>query len=149
MRVISGGQTGVDQIALEVAQELGLETGGWMPKGFMTESGVRPDMAVRFGMLESDSANYPKRTELNVADASVTILLNKDMGPGSRLTQRLCRKHAKPCLRNPSPDTDLSEYKVVNFAGTRGSRLSAAEKDEFRSVIRALLEPLAPERIAL
>lgn len=139
VKVISGGQTGVDQIALEVAMDLGLETGGWMPKGFLTEDGHRPEMRELYGMEESNSSDYPTRTELNVCEGDITIILNRAMGPGSRLTQRLCRKHKKPCLVNPSMNTDLSKYKVVNFAGTRGSRLSEEDIDYFHTVIRQLL----------
>jgi hypothetical protein len=36
-RVISGGQTGVDQAALRAAQACGLETGGYAPLGWETE----------------------------------------------------------------------------------------------------------------
>jgi len=32
-KIISGGQAGVDQAALEIATELGISTGGWCPKG--------------------------------------------------------------------------------------------------------------------
>ena len=39
-KVISGGQTGVDTIGLQVAKELGIETGGTAPKGFLRETGI-------------------------------------------------------------------------------------------------------------
>ncbi len=42
-RIVSGGQTGADQGALMAAKRLGLSTGGWMPQGFTTEAGTRPD----------------------------------------------------------------------------------------------------------
>ena len=32
-RIISGGQTGADQAALDVAIEKGIPHGGWIPKG--------------------------------------------------------------------------------------------------------------------
>ena len=35
-KIISGGQTGIDTIELQVAKELGIETGGKAPKGFLT-----------------------------------------------------------------------------------------------------------------
>ena len=38
-KIISGGQTGADQIGLEVALSLGIPTGGTAPKGFITETG--------------------------------------------------------------------------------------------------------------
>ena len=36
-KIISGGQTGVDQAALDVAIKLGISHGGWIPKGRLTE----------------------------------------------------------------------------------------------------------------
>jgi hypothetical protein len=45
MRVISGGQTGVDRIGLQAAVAMGLETGGTAPKGYMTDEEIDPDPA--------------------------------------------------------------------------------------------------------
>jgi len=42
-RIISGGQTGVDRAALDVALELGIPCGGWCPKGRKAEDGVIHD----------------------------------------------------------------------------------------------------------
>ena len=36
-KIISGGQTGVDTIGLQVAKKVGIETGGTAPKGFLRE----------------------------------------------------------------------------------------------------------------
>ena len=44
-RVISGGQTGADQAGWRAAKASGIPTGGWMPKGFLTEDGPRPEFA--------------------------------------------------------------------------------------------------------
>lgn len=52
IRIISGGQTGVDQAALRAAKRVGLPTGGWMPKGFLVEYDFRPDFAELYGMQE-------------------------------------------------------------------------------------------------
>ena len=43
-KIISGGQTGIDQLALEIAIELGIETGGTAPPNFMTEDGVNLEL---------------------------------------------------------------------------------------------------------
>jgi Circularly permutated YpsA SLOG family len=37
MKIISGGQTGVDRAALDVAIERGVPWGGWYPKGGWAE----------------------------------------------------------------------------------------------------------------
>lgn len=41
-KIISGGQTGVDRAALDVAIELGIMHGGWCPRGRLSESGPIP-----------------------------------------------------------------------------------------------------------
>ena len=38
-KVVSGGQTGVDRAALDVAREQGIPSGGWCPKGRRAEDG--------------------------------------------------------------------------------------------------------------
>lgn len=42
MMIISGGQTGADQAALDAAIILGIPHGGWLPKGRKTEKGPLP-----------------------------------------------------------------------------------------------------------
>jgi len=39
-KIVSGGQTGADQAALDVAIKLEISHGGWIPKGRITENGV-------------------------------------------------------------------------------------------------------------
>jgi hypothetical protein len=41
-KIISGGQTGADQAALDTAIELGIPHGGWIPKGRITEADPLP-----------------------------------------------------------------------------------------------------------
>ena len=52
-KIVSGGQTGVDRAALDVAIEWGIEHGGWCPEGGRAENHVIPP-----GVL----ALYPKLT---------------------------------------------------------------------------------------
>ena len=42
-KIISGGQTGADQAALDVAINFGIPHGGWIPKDRRTEAGTLPD----------------------------------------------------------------------------------------------------------
>ena len=62
-KIISGGQTGADQAALDVAIKLGIPHGGWIPKGRKTESGPLPD---KYLLQEMPNGSYAKRTEKNV-----------------------------------------------------------------------------------
>ena len=51
-KIISGGQTGVDTIGLQVAKELGIETGGKAPKGFLREKGIDNEDIASYGLEE-------------------------------------------------------------------------------------------------
>ena len=73
-RVISGGQTGADQAGLAAAKKLGISTGGYMPKGWRTERGPRPDFAAEYGLQEAATAAYPDRTEQNVIFSDGTVV---------------------------------------------------------------------------
>ncbi len=95
-KVISGGQTGVDIAALRAAKAVGLETGGWMPMGFKTEAGPRPEYADLYGMRETDSTGYPDRTERNVEWADCTILFALRMdSPGAKATEKAVARAGK------------------------------------------------------
>ncbi len=105
VKIISGGQTGVDRAALDVALELGMECGGWCPKGRMAEDGTIP---ARYPLRETAQTGYRKRTSLNILEAHGTLLLNMGrVTGGTGLTLRLIqqlgengsqRAGAYPCL---------------------------------------------------
>ena len=103
-RVISGGQTGADQAGLAVAKRLGISTGGYMPKGWLTEAGPRPDLAVTYGLEEAETAAYPERTERNVLASDGTVVFGDARSRGSMLTASLCQRHGKPCCMVPLVD---------------------------------------------
>jgi predicted Rossmann-fold nucleotide-binding protein len=65
-KIISGGQTGADQAALDAAIELGIPHGGWIPKGRLTEAGPLPE---KYNLTEMPTKDYLKRTKQNVADS--------------------------------------------------------------------------------
>ena len=69
-KVVSGGQTGVDRAALDVALDLGYEAGGWVPKGRRAEDGMIPE---RYRLNETPSRDYEQRTEWNVRDSDGTL----------------------------------------------------------------------------
>ena len=57
LKIVSGGQTGVDRAALNVGLALGLPVGGWCPKGRRAEDGVIPD---RYPLMETPEADYDR-----------------------------------------------------------------------------------------
>ena len=95
-KIISGAQTGADRAALDFAIDSGLPHGGWVPKGRKAEDGVIPD---KYSVREAPTANYVRRTELNVIDSDGTLIISH--GPltgGSAKTMAFAVKHNKPRL---------------------------------------------------
>ncbi len=94
--LISGGQTGVDRAALDVALELGLPCGGWCPEGRLAEDGPIPE---RYPVRELPGADYPVRTLANVLQSDGTLLIYfEQFSGGTRLTLDLCLRFDKPFL---------------------------------------------------
>jgi hypothetical protein len=96
-KIISGGQTGTDQAALRAAHAAGIPTGGYVPRGFLTEDGPNPGLA-DFGLVEAPLASYPARTRLNVALADAVLWFGDPASPGGKLTLSSCRAKGIPCL---------------------------------------------------
>ena len=96
LKIVSGGQTGVDRAALDVALALGLAVGGWCPKGRRAEDGRIPD---RYPLVETPERNYQVRTRRNSEDSDGTLILNLgELDDGTALTARHARQIGKPCL---------------------------------------------------
>lgn len=128
-RIVSGGQTGVDQAALDVAIELGIEHGGWCPAGRLSERGPIPAM---YQLQENGVKNYPARTRQNVVDSDATLILHhQHVGEGTILTKRMCVKAKKPYLMLDVQRPDAAEVirewisnvkpATLNVAGSRAS----------------------------
>lgn len=81
IKVISGGQTGIDQIALEEAASLGIKTGGTACKGWYTETGPKPDLE-KYGLIQCSTPGYPARTRANVRNSNITIIYSQPLGAG-------------------------------------------------------------------
>ena len=132
LKIVSGGQTGVDRAALDTAIELGLPHGGWVPKGRRAEDGIIPE---KYRVTELPAREYAARTEKNVVDSDGTLILSRgELAGGSALTARLARKHRRPCLHvdlaGIPPEAAPGKIrawmkqhriKVLNVAGPRAS----------------------------
>lgn len=143
-KIVSGGQTGVDRAALDVAIFLEIPHGGWCPKGRLAEDGVIPES---YQLRENESAEYPKRTEQNVVDSDATLILFwEKLSGGTLLTQRLARKHRRPFYLvdlsvDPNPDQVrlwLEEHNigVINVAGPRSSSHPGIERIAEQYLVR-------------
>ena len=129
LRIISGGQTGVDRGALDAAIDLGLEYGGKCPRGRLAEDGPIPR---KYQLQEIPSRRYSIRTEQNVIDADTTLILySRDLTGGTEFTRRMAIKNGKPFfLYDFTKPVDLDEVllwlsnekvSVLNCAGPRES----------------------------
>lgn len=98
IRIVSGGQTGVDQGALEAAIDLRLAWGGWVPKGWKTEAGAL-SAHFRRHMQEHASEEYLPRTRQNVIDSHATLIvvdklpLNGGTLKTKRIAEQVRRSH--------------------------------------------------------
>ncbi len=125
-KVISGGQTGADIGGLRGAVAAGISTGGIAPKGWKTEAGTNPNLAI-YGLIESTSSDYNIRTRLNIRDADGTAIFGDITSPGSKLTLAYCKKSDKPYTVNPTVEQLVQfitthRIKTLNVAGNRESK---------------------------
>ena len=149
MKILSGGQTGVDRAALDVALALGVPCGGWCPQGRRAEDGP---IAPHYPLTETESPEYEDRTERNVVDADATLILTRgQLHGGTNLTARMARRHGRPLLVVDPDDPDavatigtwLRRLRVatLNVAGPRESNAPGIYADARRCLEAAL--PLA------
>ena len=94
MKIVSGGQTGVDRAALDVALSHGIECGGWCPAGRLDEFGRIPD---RYPVRELTVDGFNERTLQNVKDSDGTVIIcvGKPVG-GTERTVRFCVDLQRP-----------------------------------------------------
>jgi hypothetical protein len=132
-KIISGGQTGADQGALDSTIKYSFPHGGWIPKGRLTENGPLP---YEYKLKEMPTTNYSDRTEKNIlaSDGTVIITHGKLTG-GSALTKKLAKKYKRPYLHinlNETPaflaSSEINAWinenniEILNVAGSRASK---------------------------
>ena len=133
IKIISGGQTGADRTALDIALDLCLSCGGYCPKGRKAEGGW---ISKRYPLTELKSTSYLERNKRNVIESDVTVIFTHgDLSGGSKATATFCIHHGKPYLHidanKVDPDTAAQRIKqlmnkhyakVLNVAGQRASK---------------------------
>lgn len=148
-KIVSGGQTGVDRAALDVAMALNIPCGGWCPRGRRAEDGRIPQ---RYPLAETNSPSYSSRTVQNVTDSDGTLILSVgEVTGGTLLTMKAAHKGHKPCLvadLENAPDAGairrwLGEQAigVLNVAGPRASQAP----DAYGLATRFLLKLLSTQ----
>ena len=129
IRIISGGQTGVDRAALDVALRLNLDCEGFCPAGRLAEDGP---IDKRYPLQETESADPAVRTELNVRDSDATLIISPTaLQGGTALAQQTAAALGRPCLVIDPADSDAAwkaaawldkhDIRILNIAGPRES----------------------------
>lgn len=153
VKIVSGGQTGVDRAALDAALACGISCGGWCPQGRTAEDGVIHD---RYPLVELPRGDYRERTLRNVLDSDGTLILFFNvLEGGTELTARFCRQHHKPYLlidggQLPADGAALRirafvlahGIRTLNVAGPRASK-SPEAYGYARAAIDGLLQAMA------
>ena len=154
LKIISGGQTGVDRAALDFAIEHGIEHGGWCPLGRLAEDGTIP---ARYRLQEITNPSYSERTERNVMESDATLIIGRalPLSEGTQFTRECAIKHNKACLaviESNGPEVAARaivaflrdhNIKVLNVAGPRESQAPGLVHF-VREILRRSLLVLAP-----
>jgi predicted Rossmann fold nucleotide-binding protein DprA/Smf involved in DNA uptake len=152
LKIISGGQTGVDRAAFDAALEYGLPISGFVPQGRWAEDGRVPSKYK--GLTESDSADPAVRTRLNVENSDATVILSHGkLRGGSLITWKAARNARKPCLHiDLARNSDYGaverillwvrngDFDELNVAGPRASKDNAIYADARAILARVFAE---------
>jgi hypothetical protein len=135
-KIISGGQTGADRAALDVALTANFPCGGYCPKGRKAEDGPINN---KYPMTEIEGG-YDERTEQNVIHSDGTaIFCEAEPTGGTLLTIDLCKRVNKSHLQIEMATGDTfsaaqevekfvneNQIQVLNVAGPRASECQSA-----------------------
>lgn len=136
----------MDRAALDAALCLGLECGGWCPRGRRAEDGK---IGPRYPLVETPEEDYAQRTAWNVRDADATLILRRGpLSGGTALTLQLARQARKPRrvvdLSRPVSPERLRAWlkrhwvKVLNVAGPRESKCPGITSQAYAYLVAAL-----------
>jgi hypothetical protein len=132
VKIVSGGQTGVDRAALDVALKHGIECGGWCPAGRLDEFGRIPD---QYPVRELQAGGFAERTLQNVKDSDGTVIIYPGrLSGGTEQTVRFCVELQRPyqlidasklsaedAARLIADFVLKNKIKILNVAGPRQS----------------------------
>lgn len=148
IKIISGGQAGVDRAALDAALELGLPVGGWCLRGRLCEDGALPE---RYPLSETRSTEFHVRTQRNVETSSATLILTRGTPTGgTRYAVEMASTMRRPVLvlDLTRPDGDPAELiaawlldvnpRVLNVSGPREAGAPGISAEAHRVIAEAL-----------
>lgn len=161
-KIVSGGQTGVDRAALDAAIRLGIEYGGWCPKGRLDEKGMIPSgyscLTEIEGDFTCDQDNFNARTVKNIIDSDGTLIivpswpLPENIKDGTILTIEEIKRQDKPYYILNIEELDISdcnnwivesEIETLNIAGPRESTTPGIYDISLTVIETSLMEVLS------
>jgi hypothetical protein len=119
MKLLSGGQSGVDRAVLDVAVARGIDYGGWCPRnGWAEDFSAPPGLLAKYPNLkETPLADPAQRTEWNVRDADACMIVIAAGGlaasQGTALAEELAHRHRKPLLVVDLGDPEPVEHAAL------------------------------------
>lgn len=142
LKIISGGQTGVDRAALDFAIENNIPCGGWCTKGRLAEDGI---IDKKYPLQEAESSEPTVRTKKNVDDSDAVLVFVKDkLDEGTVVAIDYAEAIGKPLFivylqmnlsdQEEGLDRFVEEYHIhkINIVGPRESKcLSIYHKTRF------------------
>ena len=158
-KIVSGGQTGVDQAALGAAKASGLSVGGWCPPGRVCEAGIVPS---EFPLQEtarersSDAPDVPRsqRTEWNARDSDATLVIQSadrnQVDPGTNFALQSAARYKRPFLvcdaGDPNSKDKIQQWlnvlpiRTLNVAGPSEGTASGIADRAYALLVRVLGE---------
>lgn len=105
IKIISGGQPGVERAALDAALKLNIPHSGWTYKTRRTHEGILPD---KYRVKELADVSFSDRIEKNVLDSDATaILTHGSLTIGLKIVKDHAEKHNRPFIH-----IDLNENPI-------------------------------------
>jgi hypothetical protein len=161
-KIISGGQIGADQGALDAAIKYNFPHGGWIQKGRKTQSGILPD---KYKLEEMSVAGYKDRIEQNVIGSDGTVIISHgDLSGGADYSMKMTKRHKRLTIHIDLKETPAfiaaskintwiieNNIEVLNVTGSRTSEDSDIYKDTLYiiegTILLGLVNAKAGERL--
>ena len=122
MKIVSGGQTGVDRAALDVALKHGVDCGGWCPAGRLDEFGRIPE---GYPVTELPNGDAAARTRQNVIDSDGTVIFHSgELRGGAEYTLQCCKGLGRPYLVIDAAKTSAEAAATSIMELIRGQTIS-------------------------
>jgi hypothetical protein len=144
-KIVSGGQTGAGQAALDAAMKWDIPHGGWVPKGRKTEHG--PLLSI-YQLKEMPTGSYPERTEKNVIDSDGTLIITHgELNGESEYTLEMTKKHDRPYFHadltiHSSFATAQAIYSWIKVHNVESLNIAGSKASKDLHIYRAALKIL-------